>query len=61
MRVDDLLISGSETFIRYITQRMKEKFDVGRYEENEATYAGMEIMLIKNEDFDGSVFRLEQI
>ena len=24
MRVDDLLIPGSETFIRYITQRMKE-------------------------------------
>ena len=51
----DLLISGSEILIEYITQRMKEKFDVGRYEENEATYGGMKISKINDNDFSGLI------
>ena len=43
----DLLISGSGAFVKYITQGMKEKFEVVRYEENEATYIGMKISKIK--------------
>ena len=41
IHVDDLLISGSDTFLEYITFRMKEKFEVDAFEENKATYLGM--------------------
>ena len=41
--VGDLLISGNGTLARYLTQKMKEISDVDSYEENEATYLGMEI------------------
>ena len=47
IHVGDLLIAGSGSFIKYITQRMKEKFEVDRLEENEATYLGMGILKIK--------------
>ena len=47
IHVGDLLISGSRAVVKYITRRMKEKFEVVRYEENEATYLGMEILKIK--------------
>ena len=55
IHVDDLLLSGSGSFVKYITQRMKEKFDVDSFGENEATYMGMQILKIKNGDFDGIV------
>ena len=45
----DLLISGSGAFLKYITQRAKEKFEVGRSGENDATYLGMRA-LRQNED-----------
>ena len=41
--------------IEYITQRMKGAFEVDRYGGNEAAYLGMEIMKVKNEDFEGVV------
>ena len=53
--MNDLLIPGSGMFVEYITRRMKEKFEVDRYEENEATYLGMEIMTVGGEDFEGVV------
>ena len=34
---------------------MTEKFEVAIFEENEATYLGMEISKIKNGDFEGIV------
>ena len=46
IHVGDLLISGSGAFVKYITQRMKEKYEVESYEENEATYLGMKILEI---------------
>ena len=53
IRVDYLLNSGSGMFVEYITQRMKGTPEVGRYEETDATYLGMKIMKVKNEDFEG--------
>ena len=47
IHVGDLPVSGSGPFVKYITQRMEEKFDVGRYEGNEETFFGMEILKIK--------------
>ena len=47
IHVGDLLIAGSGSFIKYITQRMKEKFAVGSFGENEETYMGMKILKIK--------------
>ena len=55
IRVDDILVSGGDMFIEYITQRMEEKSEVGRYGENEATYLGMDISEVNNDDFDGIV------
>ena len=37
-----LLISGNEMLTEYITQKMKEIFEVDIYEETEATYLGDE-------------------
>ena len=51
----DLLISGSGPFVKYNTQRTKEKFKAAIYEENEATYMGMEILKVGNNDFEGVV------
>ena len=55
IHVVDLLISGSGAFVKYITQRVKEKFEVGRFGANEATYMGMKNSKIKNDDFEGIV------
>ena len=53
IRLGDLLISGCGMFIEYATQRMKGKSEVDSYEGNEATYIGMQIMEVKNGDFEG--------
>ena len=42
-------------FIEYIARRMKEKFEVDRYEEYGSTYLGMGISEINNEDSNGIV------
>ena len=55
IHVDDLLISGSEMFIGYITQRMKGEFEVGRYEGNEATFPGVKISKVSRADSDGII------
>ena len=44
VHVDDLLISGIGAFLKYITQRMKEKFEVDSSAENDATYLGMKVL-----------------
>ena len=41
IHADDLLISGSGAFVKYNSQRMKEKFEVDSFGENEAAYTGM--------------------
>ena len=43
IHVDDLLISGPDTLLEYITFRMKEKFEVDAFEENNSVYLGMKI------------------
>ena len=55
IHVDDLLISGSDTFLEYITSRMKGKFEVDTFEENKATYIGMEIEKVDALDFKGVI------
>ena len=55
IHVDGILIPGSETFVEYITQRMKEKFESDRYGENEAIYLWMGIPTVNSEDSDGVV------
>ena len=55
IQVGDLLISGSDTFLEYITFRMKGEFEVDTFEENKATYIGMEIEKIDTPDFKGVI------
>ena len=55
IHVGDLLISGNGALIRYLTQKMKGKFEVDSYEENEATYLGAEITKEGNEDSEGAI------
>ena len=55
IRVDDLLISGSDMFIEYIPHKMNGEFEADSYEGNEATYLRMEITQTNNEEFDGII------
>ena len=55
IHVDDLLISGSDTFLEYITFRMKEKFEVDAFEENNAVYLGMKIEKVDTNDVTGII------
>ena len=51
--VDDLLISGSDTFLKYITYKMKGKFEVDSFEENKAVYLWAKLGKINTPDFNG--------
>ena len=55
IHVDDLLISGSDTFLEYTTFRMKEKFEVDSFEENKAIYLGVKIEKVGTPEFKGVI------
>ena len=55
IHVGDLLISGGEVFIEYITRRMTGKSEVDSYAENESTYFGLKISKANGGNPDGII------
>ena len=58
---EEILISGKEMFIEYITQRIREEFEAGSYEDNDTMFTGSGIAKKRNEVSHGNKYGNKRI